>query len=32
VLDGDAGGDEPGGAMLGERGFPAVVPAETLER
>ena len=32
VLNGDAGGDEPCGTMLGERDLPAVVPAEALER
>jgi len=32
VLNSDAGGNEASGAMLGERGLPAVVPAETLER
>ena len=32
VLDRDAGGHEPGGAMLGERGLPAVVPPESVKQ
>ena len=32
VLDRDAGGHEPGGAVLGERGFPAVVPPKPLKQ
>ncbi len=31
VLNGDAGGAQPGGAMLGKRGFPAVVPPEPVQ-
>ena len=32
VLDRDAGGHEPGGAVLGERGLPAVVPAKPVKQ
>src|SRR5581483_11860787 len=31
MLDRDAGGAQPGGAVVGERGFPAVVPAEAVQ-
>ena len=32
VLDRDAGGDEPGGAVICERGLPAVVPAKPVQQ